>query len=58
MDEVQQSRGSETRQEDDTHQWAGHDVHRPVVVWLVQLMDDSNVAHDHDHQRHQEAEES
>lgn len=58
MDEVQQSGGSETHQEDDEHQRAGLDVHRPVVVWLLQLMDDSDVTPDRDHQRHQEAEQS
>ena len=55
MEEVQESSGGKTHQEDDKHQWAGLDVHRPVEVWLVELTDDPGIAYNRDHQWHQEA---
>lgn len=57
MEEVQDSSGSKTHQEDEKHQWAGLDVHCPVAVWSVELTDDSCVAYNCDHQRHQKAED-
>lgn len=57
MEEVQQRSRSEAQQEDGEHQRAGLDVRRPVVVRVVQLADDSGVAHDGDEQRQQEAED-
>lgn len=57
MEEVQDSSGSETQQEDHKHQRAGLDVHGPVVVRSVELTHDATVAHNRNHQRHQEAED-
>lgn len=57
VEEVQESGGCETHQEDDKHQRAGLDVHRPVMVGSVELTDDSGIAQNRDHQRQQEAKE-
>lgn len=57
MEEVQDSGGSETQQEDDEHQRAGLDVHRPVQVRSVELADNSDVARDRERQRRHQAED-
>lgn len=57
VEEVQDSSRSEAHQEDDEHQRAGLDVHGPVVVGLVQLAHDAQVAHNGDQQGQQEAED-
>lgn len=58
MEEVQQSSGEKTHQEDGQHQRAGLDVQPPVVGGLFQLTDDPGVAHQRDPQWHQEAEDA
>lgn len=57
MEDVQDSSRGKTQNEDDKHQRAGLDVHHPVELWLVELKYNSDIAHNRDPQRHQEAED-
>lgn len=57
MEEVQDSSRGETHEEDEGHQRAGLDVHRPVELGFVELPDNPDVAHNRYPQRHKEAED-